>query len=77
MFVSQHSLETEGEHFADFAPKVAWVTKSGDSELYDPTAIRPTSETVMYPTFAKWIRSHRNLPLKVNQWCNVVVCTLV
>ena len=77
MFVSQRSLETEGEHFADFAPKVAWVTKSGDSELYDPTAIRPTSETVMYPTFAKWIRSHRNLPLKVNQWCNVVVCTLV
>ena len=74
MFVSQRSLQTEKEHIADFAPEVAWVTKSGDSELADPIAIRPTSETVMYPTFAKWIQSHRDLPLKINQWCNVVVC---
>lgn len=52
--------------------QVAWVTKSGDSQLEEPIAIRPTSETVMYPIFAKWIRGHRDLPLRINQWCNVV-----
>lgn len=55
--------------------QVAWVTKSGDSDLEEPVAIRPTSETVMYPAYAKWIRSHRDLPLKLNQWNNVVVRT--
>ncbi len=40
--------------------------------MENPIAIRPTSETVMYPYFAKWIRTHRDLPLKLNQWCNVV-----
>ncbi len=48
------------------------MTRSGGSELEKPIAIRPTSETVMYPSFAKWIQSHRDLPLKINQWCNVV-----
>jgi hypothetical protein len=48
------------------------VTKSGKSDLEVPIAIRPTSETVMYPYYAKWIRGHRDLPLKLNQWCNVV-----
>lgn len=52
--------------------KVAWVTKSGESDLEVPIAIRPTSETVMYPYYSKWIRGHRDLPLKLNQWCNVV-----
>jgi prolyl-tRNA synthetase len=52
--------------------QVAWVTRSGDSQLEEPIAIRPTSETVMYPIFAKWIRGHRDLPLRINQWCNVV-----
>lgn len=52
--------------------QVAWVTKSGQTDLEVPIAIRPTSETVMYPYFSKWIRGHRDLPLKVNQWCNVV-----
>lgn len=57
----------------DFAPEVAWVTMSGDKELETgPVAIRPTSETAMYPYFAQWIRSHRDLPLKINQWTNVV-----
>ncbi|PFX18452.1 Bifunctional glutamate/proline--tRNA ligase [Stylophora pistillata] len=72
MFVSQSALEKEKTHIADFAPEVAWVTKSGQSELADPIAIRPTSETVMYPAYAKWIKSHRDLPLKLNQWNNVV-----
>ncbi|XP_053212138.1 bifunctional glutamate/proline--tRNA ligase-like [Panonychus citri] len=72
MFVSQSALEKEKTHIEDFAPEVAWVTKSGQSELAEPIAIRPTSETVMYPSFAKWCQSHRSLPIKVNQWCNVV-----
>lgn len=72
MFVSQAALEKEKTHIADFAPEVAWVTKSGQSELAEPIAIRPTSETVMYPAYAKWIKSHRDLPLKLNQWNNVV-----
>lgn len=53
---------------------MAWVTKSGDTDLAEHIAIRPTSETVMYPAFAKWIQSYRDLPLKLNQWNNVVVC---
>ncbi|GBM15901.1 Bifunctional glutamate/proline--tRNA ligase [Araneus ventricosus] len=72
MFVSSNALEKEKTHIADFAPEVAWVTKSGSSELEKPIAIRPTSETVMYPSYAKWIRSHRDLPLRLNQWCSVV-----
>lgn len=72
MFVSKAALEKEKAHIADFSPEVAWVTKSGDSELAEPVAIRPTSETVMYPSFAKWIQSYRDLPIKINQWSNVV-----
>uniref|UniRef100_A0A673WHL1 Bifunctional glutamate/proline--tRNA ligase n=1 Tax=Salmo trutta TaxID=8032 RepID=A0A673WHL1_SALTR len=72
MFVSQAALEKEKSHIADFAPEVAWVTRSGNTELAEPVAIRPTSETVMYPAYAKWVQSHRDLPIKLNQWCNVV-----
>ena len=73
IFVSRAALEKEKEHIANFSPEVAWVTRSGQSELAEPIAIRPTSETVMYPAFARWVQSHRDLPLKVNQWCNIVV----
>ena len=72
LFVSKSALELEKDHVEGFAPEVAWVTKSGGSDLAEPIAIRPTSETIMYPAFAKWIRSHRDLPLKLNQWTNVV-----
>ena len=72
LFVSAARLEAEKDHIEDFAPEVAWVTRSGQSELDVPIAVRPTSETVMYPVFANWIRSHRDLPMKINQWCNVV-----
>jgi bifunctional glutamyl/prolyl-tRNA synthetase len=72
VFVSQAALEKEKTHIADFAPEVAWVTKSGDTDLDVPIAIRPTSETVMYPTFARWVQSYRDLPIRVNQWCSVV-----
>lgn len=72
MFVSSEKLQKEKDHLEGFAPEVAWVTKSGDSDLREPIAIRPTSETIMYPAFKNWIRSHRDLPLKLNQWNNVV-----
>lgn len=72
MFVSKRSLELEKEHVEGFAPEVAWVTKSGKSDLAEPIAIRPTSETIMYPAYANWIQSHRDLPLKLNQWTNIV-----
>lgn len=49
------------------------MTRSGDSDMAEPVAIRPTSETVMYPAYAKWIQSYRDLPIKLNQWNNVVV----
>jgi len=68
MFVSQAVLEKEKDHIEGFAPEVAWVTRAGKTELEKPIAIRPTSETVMYPYYQKWIRSHRDLPLKLNQW---------
>jgi prolyl-tRNA synthetase len=72
LFIPESFLEKEAEHFAGFEPEVAWVTQGGESPLEEKLAIRPTSETVMYATYAKWIRSWRDLPLKLNQWCSVV-----
>lgn len=72
IFVSKSVLEKEKNHIDDFAPEVAWVTKSGESDLSEHIAIRPTSETVMYPAFSKWVQSYRDLPIKLNQWNNVV-----
>ncbi|CAB1108774.1 unnamed protein product [Ectocarpus sp. CCAP 1310/34] len=72
LFVSKKALEAEKAHVEGFAAEVAWVTKSGEDDLEEPIAVRPTSETIMYPAFSRWIRSHRDLPLKLNQWSNVV-----
>ena len=72
MFVTEEALTREADHVEDFAPEVAWVTRSGKTDLEKPLAIRPTSETIMYAAFAKWIRSHRDLPLRLVQYCNVV-----
>jgi prolyl-tRNA synthetase len=72
LFIPASLLEKEAEHFAGFEAEVAWVTQGGESPLEEKLAIRPTSETVMYTTYAKWIRSWRDLPLKLNQWCSVV-----
>ncbi|KAH9260841.1 proline-tRNA ligase [Batrachochytrium salamandrivorans] len=72
MFVSEAALNREQDHIEDFAPEVAWVTRSGTTDLEKPLAIRPTSETIMYPAYAKWVRSHRDLPLRYVQYCNVV-----
>ncbi|MEM3730756.1 MAG: proline--tRNA ligase [Candidatus Bathyarchaeia archaeon] len=72
MFIPESFLKKEAEHFQGFVPEVAWVTMGGDSPLEERLALRPTSETIMYATYAKWIRSWRDLPLKLNQWCNIV-----
>ncbi|KAI0021993.1 prolyl-tRNA synthetase [Xylariomycetidae sp. FL0641] len=72
MFLSSKSLEKEKDHVEGFAPELAWVTKAGDKDLEVPVAVRPTSEAVMYPYYAKWIRSHRDLPFRLNQWNSVV-----
>lgn len=72
MFVRKKHLESEKEHLEGFSAEVAWVTHSGKNQLAEPIAIRPTSETIMYPSFSKWIQSHRDLPLLLNQWTNVV-----
>ncbi|MBQ8295953.1 MAG: proline--tRNA ligase [Clostridia bacterium] len=62
----------EAEHVEGFAPEVAIVTIGGGEELAEPLAIRPTSETVIGNMMSKWIQSYRDLPMKVNQWCNVM-----
>ena len=67
MFATKEQLEIEKDHVEGFAAEVAWVTKSGITPLEKEIAIRPTSETVMYGHYANWIRSHRDLPLKLNQ----------
>jgi prolyl-tRNA synthetase len=72
MFIPESFLKKEAEHFAGFVPEVAWITHGGDTPLEEKLAIRPTSETIIYATFAKWIRSWRDLPIKINQWCNIV-----
>ena len=62
----------EAEHVEGFAPEVAVVTVAGGEELAEPLAIRPTSETIIGTMCSKWVQSYRDLPLKVNQWCNVM-----
>lgn len=72
IFIPESLLEKEGEHFEGFTPEVAWVTHTGSSKLEERLAIRPTSEAIIYPAISKWIRSWRDLPLKLNLWNNVV-----
>ena len=66
------SSSKEAEHVEGFAPELAVVTHAGGKELEEPLVIRPTSETIIYAMFAKWIQSYRDLPLLINQWANVV-----
>ncbi len=72
LFIPENLLTKEASHVEGFAPEVAWVTHGGSSKLGERLAIRPTSETIMYDAYSKWIRSHKDLPLRLNQWCNVV-----
>jgi prolyl-tRNA synthetase len=72
VFISQDNLQKEKDHIEGFAAEVAWVTMGGTTKLDKPIAVRPTSETAMYKDYADKIQSHRDLPLKRNQWNNVV-----
>ena len=72
LFIPEHLFEKEKEHVEGFEPEVAWVERAGDSRLQERLAIRPTSETIFYENYAKWIRSWRDLPLLLNQWVNIV-----
>jgi len=72
LFIPESLLTREKEHVEGFTPEVAWVTHSGDTKLNERLAVRPTSETIMYDSYSQWIRSHRDLPLRLNQWCSVV-----
>jgi len=68
VLIPESLLAKEKEHFEGFNPEVFWVTHSGNSEIGDRLALRPTSETLAYSLFSKWIRSWRDLPLKINFW---------
>jgi len=72
LLIPEKLLKKEAAHVAGFAPEVAWVTQGGDTVLSERLAVRPTSETIMYDAYSKWVRSYRDLPLKLNQWCSVV-----
>jgi prolyl-tRNA synthetase len=72
LLIPMHLLEKEAEHVEGFAPEVAVVTHGGGQKLEEPLAVRPTSETIIWATYAKWIQSYRDLPLLYNQWANVV-----
>ncbi|MEM5829405.1 MAG: proline--tRNA ligase [Candidatus Aenigmatarchaeota archaeon] len=71
LLIPESFLKKEAEHFKGFVPEVFWVTHSGDNKLGEKLAIRPTSETIIYHFYSKWIRSWRDLPVLLNQWCNI------
>ncbi len=72
LLIPQSFLTKEAEHVEGFAPELAVVTHAGGKELEEPLVVRPTSETIIHYMFAKWIRSWRDLPMKINQWANVI-----
>jgi prolyl-tRNA synthetase len=72
MFIPSSLLEREKEHVEGFAPEVAVVTHAGGEELGEPLIVRPTSETIIWDTYSRWVQSYRDLPLLYNQWANVV-----
>ena len=72
LFIPESYLEREKDVVEGFDPEVAWVTHGGYDELEERLAVRPTSESIIAPFMAQWVRSHRDLPLRLNQWCSVV-----
>ena len=72
MLFPESLLHKEAEHVEGFSPQVAVVTHGGGQKLEEPLVIRPTSEAVIWNTYANWIQSYRDLPLLYNQWCNIV-----
>src|ERR687898_45545 len=72
LFIPQSFMSKEAEHVEGFAPELAVVTHGGGKELEEPLVVRPTSETIIYSMYAKWVQSYRDLPILINQWANVV-----
>ncbi len=72
LFIPMSLIQKEASHVEGFAPELAVVTHGGGEELEEPLVVRPTSETIMYNSYAKWIQSYRDLPMMMNQWNNVV-----
>ncbi len=72
LFIPESFLKKEAEHVEGFSPELAVVTHAGGKKLDEPLVVRPTSETIIYATYSKWIQSYRDLPLLINQWANVV-----
>jgi prolyl-tRNA synthetase len=72
LLIPERFLKQEESHVEGFAPEVAVVTHAGGKKLDEPYVIRPTSETIMYDVFSRWVQSYRDLPLLINQWANVV-----
>ncbi len=72
LFIPESFFKKEAEHVEGFAPELAVVTHAGGKNLEEPLVVRPTSETMIHHMFAKWIKSYRDLPLKINQWANVI-----
>lgn len=72
LFIPQELLRKEAEHVEGFAPEVALVTRGGGEQLSEPLVVRPTSEAIICDFYSRWIQSWRDLPVLINQWCNVV-----
>jgi prolyl-tRNA synthetase len=72
LFIPESLLQKEAEHVEGFAPEVALVTRGGNEKLSERLVVRPTSEAIICSMYAKWVQSWRDLPLLINQWCNVV-----
>jgi prolyl-tRNA synthetase len=72
LLIPQSLLQKEAEHVEGFAPEVAWVTRGGSEPLAEPLLIRPTSEAIICDFYSRWVQSWRDLPILINQWCNVV-----
>ncbi|MCK4651286.1 proline--tRNA ligase [Candidatus Babeliales bacterium] len=72
LLIPESFIKKEAKHIEGFSPELAVVTYAGGKKLEEPLVIRPTSETIIYYMFAKWIKSWRDLPLKINQWANII-----
>jgi prolyl-tRNA synthetase len=72
LFIPESFMKKEAEHVQGFAPECAVVTHGGGKDLEEPLYVRPTSETIIWHTYKGWIQSYRDLPILINQWCNVV-----
>ena len=72
MLIPESFLKKEAEHVEGFAPECAVVTHGGGKELEEPLVVRPTSETIIWSMYRKWIQSYRDLPILINQWANVI-----